>query len=101
MAFNDQGQFPPGIYASPARSGSSRRFLIFAGLLLVMALICFLLLQADLAFPGLYFWFIGGDLMQFWLIVLVVLGFIYWRALPRARAFQPTLSVRFPRAAAR
>jgi hypothetical protein len=77
MAFNDQGQFPPGIYASPARSGSSRRFLILAGLLLVMALICFLLLQADLAFPGLYFWFIGGDLMQFWFIVLLILGFVY------------------------
>lgn len=50
-----------------------------------MALICFLLIQADAALPGLYFWFVGGDLMQFWLIVLVVLGFVYWRRLPRVR----------------
>jgi len=50
-----------------------------------MALLCFLLLQADIALPGLYFWFIGGDIMQFWFIVLVVLGLIYWRALPKAR----------------
>jgi hypothetical protein len=50
-----------------------------------MAIICFLLLQADAALPGLYFWFVGGDLMQFWLIVLVVLGVVYWRRLPRVR----------------
>jgi hypothetical protein len=42
-----------------------------------MAIICFLLLQGDLAFPGIYFWFIGGDIMQFWFIVLAILGFIY------------------------
>jgi len=101
MAFNDQGQFPPGIYSSPARSSPSRRLVILAGLLLVMALICFLLLQADLAFPGLYFWFIGGDLMQFWFIVLVILGFVYLgfsgarnksstRGLPRSRAAYPS-----------
>ena len=50
-----------------------------------MVLLCFLLLQADLSLPGFYFWFLGGDLMQFWFIVLVVLGFVYWHALPMAR----------------
>jgi hypothetical protein len=75
MAFYDQGQFPQG----PVRSGPPRHFFILAGLLLVMAIICFLLWQADLAFPGLYFWFVGGDIMQFWFLALVILGFFYWR----------------------
>ncbi len=84
MAFNNQdqfsqGQFPPAMYAAPVRSGSSRRFWILPVLLLVMALICFLLIQGDVAFPGLYFWFIGGDIMQFWLIVLAILGLVYLR----------------------
>ncbi len=79
MAFYDQGQFPQGIVAAPAWSRPRHHFFILAGLLLVMVIICFLLWQADLAFPGLYFWFVGGDLMQFWFLVLIILGFIYWR----------------------
>lgn len=59
-------------------------------LLLIIALICFLLLQADLALPGLYFWFIGGDLMQFWFLVLGIMGIVYWRMLPRASAKRPS-----------
>ena len=78
MAFNNQGQFPQTMYPAPVRSNSSRRLWILPVLLLVMALICFLLLQGDLAFPGIYFWFIGGDIMQFWFIVLAILGFVYW-----------------------
>ncbi|HLW00193.1 MAG TPA: hypothetical protein VKT82_16110 [Ktedonobacterales bacterium] len=73
-----QGQFPQGMYASsPKRSNPSRRYWILAVLLVIMAVICFLLIQGDLAFPGIYFWFIGGDIMQFWFIVLVILGFVY------------------------
>jgi hypothetical protein len=82
--FSGADQWSLGVSAPPKRSSSSRRLWIAAGLLLVMALICFLLLQADMALPGLYFWFVGGDLMQFWFIVLVILGLIYWRMLPRA-----------------
>lgn len=88
--FNRADQWSFGVAASPNRFSSSRRLWILAGLLLVIALICFLLLQADAAFPGLYFWFIGGDLMQFWFIVLVVLGYVYWRTLPRARTKNAT-----------
>jgi hypothetical protein len=81
--FNGADQWSFDVSAAPKRSLSSRRLWIPAGLLLVIALICFLLIQADVALPGLYFWFIGGDLMQFWFIVLVVLGFVFWRRLPR------------------
>ncbi|HEX6779447.1 MAG TPA: hypothetical protein VF099_14650 [Ktedonobacterales bacterium] len=83
--FNGSDQWSSGVAAPPKPVSRSRRPWIAAGLLLVMALICFLLIQADAALPGLYFWFVGGDLMQFWLIVLVVLGFVYWRRLPRVR----------------
>lgn len=83
--FNGTNQWSSGVAAPAKRSLSSRRPWVAAGLLLVMALICFLLIQADAALPGFYFWFVGGDLMQFWLIVLVVLGIVYWRRLPRVR----------------
>lgn len=83
--FNGTNQWPSGVAAPPKPVSRSRRPWMAAGLLLVMALICFLLLQADAALPGFYFWFVGGDLMQFWLIVLVVLGVVYWRRLPRVR----------------
>lgn len=74
-----------GVATAPQPSLPSRRPWIAAVLLLVIVLICFLLFQRDLAFPGLYFWFIGGDFMQFWFIVLFILGLVYWRMLPRAR----------------
>ncbi len=83
--FKGTDQWSFGVAAQAQRSAPSRRLWIAAGLLLVMVLICFLLLQADLAFPGFYWWFIGGDLTQFWFLVLVILGIVYWRMLPRAR----------------
>src|SRR5579883_3264941 len=52
-------------------------------LLVLMVVIAVLLFKGLLAFPGLFFWFIGGDLMQLWFLVLVVLGFLYRGALAR------------------
>jgi len=52
-------------------------------LLVLMGVISVLLFEGLLALPGLFFWFIGGDLMQFWFLVLVVLGFLYRGALAR------------------
>jgi hypothetical protein len=48
-----------------------------------MGVIGVLLFDGLLVFPGLFFWLIGGDLMQFWFIVLVVLGLLYRGALVR------------------
>jgi hypothetical protein len=82
--YNRPDNWSFGVAAAPKPSSPSRRPLIAAVLLLIIVIICFLLFQKDLAFPGLYFWFIGGDLMQFWAIVLIILGLVYWRMLPRA-----------------
>jgi hypothetical protein len=51
----------------------------------IMALICFLLVQGVLGFNGFYMFVIGGDFLQPWLIVLVILSFIYWRTISRAQ----------------
>ncbi len=83
--YNSPDAWSFGVAAAPQPSRSSRRPWIAAALLVIIALICFLLFQKDLAFPGLYFWFIGGDFMQFWFLVLFILGLVYWRMLPRAR----------------
>lgn len=52
-------------------------------LLIPMGVIALLLFEGQLEFPGLFFWFLGGDLMQLWFLVLVVLGLLYRRALAR------------------
>ena len=82
--FNDKSAYTQGIYPPPEGFSPARFAWKPAVLLLVITLICFLLFEAVLAFPGFYFWFIGGDLMQLWFLVLVILGIMYWRTLPRA-----------------
>jgi len=52
-------------------------------LLIPMGVIAVLLFEGLLEFPGLFFWFLGGDLMQLWFLVMVVLGWLYRRALAR------------------
>jgi hypothetical protein len=54
-------------------------------LLVLMGIICILLLEGLLRFPGIFFWFISGDLMQLWFLALVVLGFLYLGALSLLR----------------
>ena len=52
-------------------------------LLLIIGVICALLVEGLLSFPWFYFWFIGGDLMALWFVVLVVLAILYLRTLSR------------------
>jgi serine/threonine protein kinase len=52
-------------------------------LLILMGVIAVLLFEGLLEFPGLFLWFLGGDLMQLWFLVLVALGFLYRSALAR------------------
>ncbi len=70
---------------SPPPSNASRaRFYVRPIVLLIlMGVIAILLFEGSLGFPGLFFWLIGGDLMQLWFIVLVVLGLLYRGALAR------------------
>jgi len=75
---------PPGQGFPPPTNPSVSRYYVRLGVLLVlMGIICVLLREGLLGFPGIFFWFIGGDLMQFWFLVLVVLGFLYLGALSR------------------
>lgn len=70
----------------PSSSSSPPRFYVRPIVLLVLiVVIAVLLYEKLLGFPGLFFWFIGGDLMQLWFIVLVVLGFMYRGSLSRLR----------------
>jgi hypothetical protein len=71
-------EFPP-----PTNSSRARSFVRPIVLLILMSMIGVLLFEGLLGFPGLFFWFIGGDLMQLWFLVLVVLGFLYRGALAR------------------
>lgn len=76
---NPSGQgFPP-----PTNSSRARSYVRPMVLLVLMGVIGALLFEGLLGFPGLFFWFIGGDLMQLWFLVLVVLGFLYRGALAR------------------
>src|SRR5215472_17673432 len=77
MSYSGQG-YPP-----PANSSGARSFVWPIVLLVLMGVIGVLLFEGLLAFPGLFFWFIGGDLMQLWFLVLVVLGLLYRGALAR------------------
>lgn len=93
--YNDKGEFfSQATYASPAAFARFRSPWKLAVLLLIMALICFLLFQGYLAFPWHYLWFIGGDLMQPWFLVLLILGILYWRALPKARKQRAKIPLR-------
>lgn len=74
---SEQG-FPP-----PTNPVVSRYSVRLGALLVLMGIICVLLFEGLLGFPSIFFWFIGGDLMQFWFLVLVVLGFLYLGALSR------------------
>lgn len=74
---SEQGFSPPP-NALPARS-----FVWPVVLLVLMGVIVVLLFEGLLGFPGLFFWLIGGDLMQLWFLVLVVMGFLYRGALAR------------------
>jgi len=69
-------EFPP-----PTNPSVSRSYVRPGVLLALMGIICVLLLVGLPGLPALFFWFIGGDLLQFWLLVLVVLGFRYRDAL--------------------
>ena len=62
---------------------ASHYYVRLAVLLLIIGVICALLLQGLLSFPWFYFWFIGGDLMALWFVVLVVLAILYLRTLSR------------------
>lgn len=78
----DSTRDPSGQGFPPPTNPSVSRYYVRLGVLLVlMGIICVLLLEGLLGFPGIFFWFIGGDLMQFWFLVLVVLGFLYLGAL--------------------
>lgn len=64
--------FPP-----PGNASRARSYVWLIVLLVLMGVIGVLLIEGLLWFPGLFFWFVGGDLMQLWFLVLVVLGFLY------------------------
>ena len=70
--------FPP-----PTNPSVSHSYVRLGMLLVLMGIFCVLLLEGLLEFPGIFFWFLGGDLMQFWFLVLVVLGFLYRGTLSR------------------
>ena len=70
-------------FAPPTSASRVRSFVWPLVLLILMGVISVLLFEGRLAFPGLFFWFIGGDLMQLWFLVLVVLGLLYRSALAR------------------
>lgn len=84
-------------FPSPTNSSPVRSYVWPIVLLVLMAVISALLFEGQLGFPGLFFWFIGGDLMQLWFLVLVVLGFLYRGALARRwkRAVQTRRSQAF------
>jgi serine/threonine protein kinase len=67
----------------PGNASHARFYVRPVVLLILMGVIAALLFAGLLEFPGLFFWFLGGDLMQLWFLVLVVLGFLYRRALAR------------------
>jgi len=68
---------------SPTNPSVSRYYMRLGVLLVLMGSICVLLFEGLLGFPGIFFWLMGGDLMQFWFIVLVVLGLLYLHAFSR------------------
>jgi hypothetical protein len=68
---------------SPFENTRARSYVWPLVLLVLMGVIGVLLFEGLLGFPGLFFWFIGGDLMQLWFLVLVVLGLLYRGALAR------------------
>jgi hypothetical protein len=91
---NSYGQgFPSPTNVSPIRSAVWP-----VALLVLMAVISVLLFEGLLAFPGLFLWFIGGDLTQLWFLVLVVLGLLYRGAIARRwkRAVQMRYAQDFP-----
>lgn len=76
--------YPPGQgFPSPTNSSRAGSYVWPIVLLVLMGVIGVLLFEGLLEFPGTFFWLIGGDLMQLWFLVLVVLGFLYRGALAR------------------
>ncbi|WP_201389938.1 hypothetical protein [Ktedonobacter sp. SOSP1-85] len=70
-------------FLPPTNSSRARLYVRPMVLLVLMSVIAVLLFEGLLGFPGLFFWFIGGDLMQLWFLVLVVLGLLYRGSLAR------------------
>ncbi len=83
--FDNAGNLPGQGFAPPTPASRIRSFVWPLVLLILMSVISVLLFAGKLAFPGLFFWFIGGDLMQLWFLVLVVLGLLYRGAIARRR----------------
>jgi hypothetical protein len=78
-----QGHHSQQALAPAPAAAPSHYYVRLALLLLVIGGICGLLMSGLLSFPWVYFWFIGGDLMELWFVVLVILAILYLRTFSR------------------
>ena len=82
---NNKGAPTHEALTPPKGVPQARYYIRLAVIVAIMAIICFLLVQGVLGFNGFYMFMLGGDLLQPWLVVLIILCFIYWRTISRAQ----------------